>query len=63
VKTRTQPDADRAPILAPRIVTVAVTPGEEVVVEASTDLADWEITAALRRAIEIWEEPASEEEE
>ena len=56
MKTRTQPDADRAPILAPRIVTVAVTPGEEVVVEASTDLADWEIVAALERAAVIWQQ-------
>lgn len=56
MKTRTEQDADRAPLLAPRIVTVAVTPGEEVVVEASTDLADWEVVAALERAAVIWQQ-------
>jgi hypothetical protein len=61
VKTRTESGQDTAPSLAPRVIHLDVTPGEEVVITASDDLADWEVVAALRRAADVWESEEVEE--
>jgi hypothetical protein len=47
-------DLDRAPAFPPRTILISWMDGEELEITPSPDFAEWEVAAALTKALDVW---------